>query len=472
MNKDDDCPITNCSFIPASDVCTTISQTNFNVLPVNVRSMNAHHEDLVTFLATLPLPFVDILAVQETWSVNASFPLPGYQNFVFKSRDMNSRMNTNCGGGVGLYVRNGLEFEILEDLSIFEKGLHESIWILIKLPKQKSLIIGNSYRPNTYPLANQERALTIHLNILDKIRYNRKLNKAKLILTSDFNLDISNLSNINSSNYLNSHFARGLHPMITISAHHTATSQKVIDHIFSSAPSPQAKSGVIQVVISDHMPTIFSDPTILHGIRDKLPSKPLINKVTIEYYLKLLSTMSFSTSTDPELAFNSFFDQLKAAGSLAFPTTEVKAPKNKNRHKPWMTPSLLSSNKIKNILFSKKLKSPTASNISQFQLYNKVLKKCLRHAKKLFYIEAFDSARTNLKTTWNLINEVSGRSKPSIPLGKTFVINGHLNSNQSDVAEGFNKFFSSIGPSLADKIPEITKPLKTSWASPQTVSSH
>ena len=102
--------------------------------------------------------------------MHSAFNLSGYGDLVYHSRDMYSKINKNCGGGVGIYLREGLNYELLEKKSIFIKGLYESIWLLVKLPKGKNVILGNIYRPNTPPLANIHQATIIHKNILESIK--------------------------------------------------------------------------------------------------------------------------------------------------------------------------------------------------------------------------------------------------------------------------------------------------------------
>ena len=160
----------NCLSYPLSDVGKKISASNFNLLSVNVRSLKAHYDDLSNLLASLPLGFFDVLALQEVWSVNSSFQLSGYQKIIFTSRDKGKTINPNCGGGLAFYVRENIEFELLEKQSVFIKGLYESIWIKLKLPKKKSVIIGNVYRPNTLPLGNVTRAIEIHSEIHEGIK--------------------------------------------------------------------------------------------------------------------------------------------------------------------------------------------------------------------------------------------------------------------------------------------------------------
>ena len=447
-----------CISIPLPDLTTKLKLTNFNVYSHNIHSLNAHHDELVTTLAALPVGFFNVLALQEIWSINSSFVISGYHSLVYNSRDMDSTLNPNCGGGVGLYIKNNLNYEILHNLSHFEKGVYESIWIKIIINKKDYLLLGNIYRPNTPPLGNSIRATQIHASILDKIKLDKSLRKGKIIICSDFNLDIANVDNINSNNYLDLHFQHGLIPLITLSAHTTTTSARVIDHIFVKQPPTDAFSGVLQIQISDHLPTIYSDPTILTSDVEAPLARPLVNKVTIASYLKLLKKVTFLFNGEPEHDFNHFFELVTAAGDLAFPLTSPKSNKRKNRNQPWITKGILVSIRRKHSLFNLKLNFPTLTNTNNFRTYNRILNKCKRKAKQLFYCNAFDDAKFNLRETWRLIGEISGREKNKTSLNSKFKINGVTSSDKNLIANEFNRFFGEIGPKLASEIPQMADP--------------
>ena len=53
------------------------------------------------------------------------------------------------GGGVGFYVRNGLNFSIMENLSPFETKIFESITIKLRYPDKPSpLLLTCAYKSN------------------------------------------------------------------------------------------------------------------------------------------------------------------------------------------------------------------------------------------------------------------------------------------------------------------------------------
>ena len=75
----------------------------------------------------------------------------------------------------------------------------------------------------------------------------------------------------------------------------------------------------------------------------------------------------------------------------------------------------------------------------------------LRNAKKDYYSTKISGQKCNPKEAWKTINNILGRqSKPTVvnelKLGEKRL------TNTKDIAEGFNDYFSNIGPDLASKI--------------------
>ena len=120
----------------------------FSTLSLNIRSLPGKWNDFREYISLLnrdKFKF-SIIAVQEVWNVplGISYRLDGYKLFDFKVRDQ-TRMNNNAGGGIGFWVDEDLQYEVLEELSVFESNFFESMFIKVKTGKDKYTIIGNVY---------------------------------------------------------------------------------------------------------------------------------------------------------------------------------------------------------------------------------------------------------------------------------------------------------------------------------------
>ena len=78
-----------------------------------------------------------------------------------------------------------------------------------------------------------------------------------------------------------------------------------------------------------------------------------------------------------------------------------------------------------------------------------------RQAKFAYYNERFIFLAKDVKQTWDVINKALGRENNMENIPNYFVSNGHILSHNLDIANGFNNFFSSVGPTLANVIPWI-----------------
>ena len=75
------------------------------------------------------------------------YDLPGYHPIEFNTRDKSRTLNSNCGGGVGIYISDSLDYEVLQFENQFIEGIYESIWVKLNLEHNKTKIVGSVYRP-------------------------------------------------------------------------------------------------------------------------------------------------------------------------------------------------------------------------------------------------------------------------------------------------------------------------------------
>jgi hypothetical protein len=82
--------------------------------------------------------------LQETWKIfdQSHFTIEGY-NLEIKSRSKNTQ-----GGGVGIYIKKGLRYNVLQESSIFIDKVFESLFIEV-YDESSKFIVGSVYRPNS-----------------------------------------------------------------------------------------------------------------------------------------------------------------------------------------------------------------------------------------------------------------------------------------------------------------------------------
>ena len=117
----------SCHYFEPEEVHQKLDAKSFSLYSHNIRSLSGHFNDLKDSLySMLPATF-SVIALQEVWSISKCYDLTGYSQIIYKTRDMNNDPNPNCGGGVGFFVNNNFDYEVLEEESIFKEGVYESL---------------------------------------------------------------------------------------------------------------------------------------------------------------------------------------------------------------------------------------------------------------------------------------------------------------------------------------------------------
>ena len=80
---------------------------------------------------------------------------------------------------------------------------------------------------------------------------------------------------------------------------------------------------------------------------------------------------------------------------------------------------------------------------------NKILKKDIWEAKKIYYFNEFKKHINDIKNTWNIIQNILN--------SQHFLIGNVINSNDQEIANQFNNYFTDIGQQLANTIDSENK---------------
>ena len=149
-----------------------------------------------------------------------------------------------------------------------------------------------------------------------------------------------------------------------------------------------------------------------------------------------------------------FHTKFKEIYNCCFPKSKIKRGEI---HKPaWLSKGLLKSIKRENVLYRQYVSNPTDNRECFYKSYRNRLNHSLRLAKRLYYNEALDKSKSNLKRTWKILNEVINRKKiiKTLKLPSMFKIDNQEIFDPSAIADKFCSYFSNIGHNLADKIPQ------------------
>ena len=199
---------------------------------------------------------------------------------------------------------------------------------------------------------------------------------------------------------------------------------------------------------------------------------------------------NFEQEGNPKDYYQGILQKINTLIDEAFPLQIVK-PSQVKITPPWFCKGLAESFKKKKKLYSKYRKNPTHLNEALYKEYRSVFQRIHRKAKSDYYTKKFEEFSNNVKETWKIMKTAIGYSKnsrlkfpdyfleevPTQPIsggGTDGESDGFGSvetpppppepppvqnqpkkvkvSNKKSIAEGFNKFYSSIGSNLAEKI--------------------
>ena len=130
----------------------------------------------------------------------------------------------------------------------------------------------------------------------------------------------------------------------------------------------------------------------------------------------------------------------------------------KRLSKPWPTKDLLHLIKQKSLYF-KLYKAGIISKTVNYFMKNKVNSAIIK-AKQTYYLQKFSRLKSCPRKAWNLIHQLSGQKKSRETVDKLYCGDGVI-TDDLDIAEQFNSYFSSVADDLESNLPEpVVAPLE------------
>ena len=137
--------------------------------------------------------------------------------------------------------------------------------------------------------------------------------------------------------------------------------------------------------------------------------------------------------------------------NVCFPLRKVKVKKY-TLYRPWFTKGLSRSVKKKHKLYKQFLKHPSPKNEFLYKSYKNKLSHTIRIAKKVYYERKLEEAKSSAKQTWKILNEVLNKRSSNRKISCNFKLGNKELTDPKSIAEQFCKYFSNIGPALANNI--------------------
>ena len=136
------------------------------------------------------------------------------------------------------------------------------------------------------------------------------------------------------------------------------------------------------------------------------------------------------------------------------PKDKIKLKQQKH-FRPWITLGIRKSSKRKQRLYETyRKKTRTGKSEAEYKTYKNMFETIKRKSKRNYHSQKILEYKNSANKTWNIMKEVMGKTnKSGSRLPTKLAINKIDVTSEIGVANEFNKFFTNIGPELAEKIP-------------------
>ena len=105
--------------------------------------------------------------------------------------------------------------------------------------------------------------------------------------------------------------------------------------------------------------------------------------------------------------------------------------------------------KKKNNLYRNFLKCKSTSSLCRYKAYKNKLATALRYAEKEYHNRLLYEKKDDIKGTWKIINSMIKGNKSNVSYPEESHDKGQCIKNGKSIADGFNNFFTNVGPTLA-----------------------
>ena len=182
-----------------------------------------------------------------------------------------------------------------------------------------------------------------------------------------------------------------------------------------------------------------------------------INQTTTKKFKEKLAGTDFSVAhvSDPNEAMDKLMDLVMGAHHECFPLETVKVRKYEHESR-FMTKGLINSCRTKDRMLKNMTKnkvSKTSPSSIHYRKYRNLLTTLIRKQKKRHYNDEFEKHKNDIRKTLDLVKEVLNKSNDKHSISShRFRENGQWIENNQSIADGFNKFYASVGPTTNSNV--------------------
>ena len=405
-----------------------------NIGHLNVNGLRSKIDFLRIFLRQHKF---DILCLNET-KIDSTVPdseisVPGYAIY---------RQDRTChGGGVLVFAADHLTTKKLPHVS---KKSNETLWVEIKRKKSKSVYVCAVYRP---PVKGQnldvvERYKSFLMSCVDKLPKN-----SEIFILGDFNCNMLQQNRL-SGIIKDLCKARGLSQLVEVPTRITETSSTLIDLILSNSDHAM-DCQVHDIGLSDHCFISIKRGELKVERQPKFIESRSFKNFSPETFLERLGNHDWTnvmSETNVDVAAEAFNENVLQVLNTLAPVTRKRV---RESNPQWVTEELLSSIKRRDYLKKIASRSKNEDDWVNFKQQRNFVINLKNRLKKQYFQNVIDENKDDSKKLWKTLNSLIPNDKKSNTTPHFITNEGKEITDKKQIAEAFNKFFSTVGSKLA-----------------------
>ena len=430
------------------DQLSSLSQDieqSLSIIHFNCRSMKSNFDNIDCLLERCGVKF-SIMALSETWMNEEKGDDFDIYHFKGYSVHFMNRKHKK-GGGTALYIKDSIKQKCVKELTYSIENCFEVVTVEIQENKGGKICVVCIYRP---PNVHMNYFIENYNTFLEKIK------DKKVFICGDFNIDIMKSEvDYDTNKFLDLVFSFGQYPLIVKPTRITSKSSTTIDNIYTNILDNSIKSKILIDDTTDHLPVMCVQNKVEFDCTKELSKikKRKLNSSNIKLFNEMLEQTTWCdvySSEDVNCAYKAFMEKFTRMLNKCCPLVEVSTKKRKD--KPWLTKGLINACRKKNYLYKCQLEKNNELAKKRYLIYKNRLTAILRKAQKQYYVNKLAEYKGNMKYTWSVLNDLTGRGKRKSTLCDYIVRNKVKIYDENEIANTFNDFYINIGPKLANDI--------------------
>ena len=347
------------------------------------------------------------------------------------------------GGGVTIYIKDSINYVERPDLVPMDI---EGVCAEVILSNAKHILILTIYRPPDLPVAWFD-TYNDFLNGL--FRENKET-----IICGDLNCDLLKHPPDNHTKHLiYSCEIHQLTQLIDRPTRITPNSQTLIDVILTTNPENISTQETLHTGLADHQLVYCvtsSHKARPQGIHRTIKARNF-KKFNEETFLKDLSECPWSSLE----AYDDIDDAYHHWKTLFLDICDKHCPVVTKRVRktfmPWIDQDIKNEIRLKHHYYDKAKETNLSVHWIMYKTLRNRVSNMMKRAKRIYYTNMILENKYKPQTMWKYLKELLPGKSKATPKG--LIVDGELITDKMDMANIFNRYFTSVGEELAMKIP-------------------